>query len=399
MTPDGTLHFVKQGKPRITRRADDGQNITQKRILIVGATGVFGSRLARHMAADRRFELLLASRSLSRSEAVADRLTQGGAKLTPVELDTSSGVLEVLKELRPWCVADCSGPFQRMGYATARAALSAGSHIVDIADSTGYLAGYRDALSALARRNRRCAIAGASSTPALSGAVVAHLTREMQTILDIDLAILPGGRGEVGSAVIDAILSYAGKPISIWQGGELGSTLGWSDAASISINGLGTRRAAAVSTFDAAFLGHRHKVQGNINFRAGLESRAEQLGVESLALIRRLGLVSELGGLTPLLRKMRHVTRLTTTDRGGMQVGVRGVLKGGKTVTRTWSLIAEDGDGPSVPILPTAAAIKGLEAHQIGPGAKLAPEALCLDEILEQAHPYALRWHETSGSG
>ncbi|MEM8793684.1 MAG: saccharopine dehydrogenase NADP-binding domain-containing protein [Pseudomonadota bacterium] len=372
-----------------TREATAGSIL--HRLLIIGATGVFGSRLARHLAQDPRFELLLASRDAGRALALKqDLAATAKAKLTPVALETSSELAPVLKALRPWCVVDCSGPFQEMSFATARAALAAGAHVVDLADASGYLTGYRDAVGHLAKAKRLSAVTGASSTPALSGAVVADLCHGLCEIQDIEIAIAPGGRSPVGPSVIDAILSYAGREVATWRAGKPASARGWQGGRSFAIEGLGRRRGAEVETIDARFLGCRHAVRGGVTFRAALESLPEQLGLELLAALRRFGLAGDLRPLAPLLLRLRALTRLPTSDRGGMRVAVRGVRPDGEAVEREWTLIAEHGQGPCTPILPTAAVIKGLLDHRIGPGAKLAPEVLTLDEILRETDGYSM---------
>ncbi|MEM9100093.1 MAG: saccharopine dehydrogenase NADP-binding domain-containing protein [Pseudomonadota bacterium] len=388
MTPDGTPD------PRILSqdKAPRGPKAKLKRVLIIGATGVFGSRLAQHLARDARFELLLASRDLARAEALVGAIGPSNATLKPLALDTRSRLTREMIRLNPWCVVDCSGPFQRMGFSTARAALAAGAHILDLADAPSYLSGYCEALNPLARRNRLSAIAGASSTPALSGAVAAHLAQDLREIHEIEIAITPGGRSPVGSAVIEAMLSSAGREIAIWQNGKPATARGWSDAKPLTIEPLPRRRAALVETLDAHFLGRRHRVRGNVHFRAGLESWPEQLGLETLAKLRHAGLFGGLSALAPLLRRLRQITRLTTSNRGGMQVRLSGMTETGAQITRAWNLIAEQGHGPFVPILPMAATIKALAQRRIGPGAKLAPEVLCLDEIMQEATPYALTW-------
>ena len=181
-------------------------------VLIIGATGIFGKRLARHLSRTDGLRLVLTSRRVAKAQALVDQLIGEGAtaRLAAVALDYTDGLRQRLQELRPFAVVEVSGPFHGAVYDTARAAIECGAHFIDLADARDYLAGFRDELDETASTNGVAAIAGASSTPPLSGCVVDTLPAGWQRVDHIDLAISPAGRSEVGRAVIEAIMSYAG---------------------------------------------------------------------------------------------------------------------------------------------------------------------------------------------
>ena len=94
------------------------------------------------------------------------------------------------------------------------------------------------------------ALTGASSTPALSHAVLDRLTAGLAAYRhgrDRDLAGQPRRR-RAGLSVMRAILSYAGKPVRVFAGG------GWTDAARLGADGpardAGPRPALAVAVRD-----------------------------------------------------------------------------------------------------------------------------------------------------
>lgn len=372
--------------------------MTAKRVLLVGATGVFGRRLAMHLAGIAGLDLVLTSRNAAKALALA-------GQLAPVDGTSVSGMgfdhrrdLGRLAELAPWLVIDASGPFQGAGYDLPRAALSAGAHVVDLADAREYITGYGAALDDLAKTRGLCALAGASSTPALSAAVVAELTRGWRRIDAIDIAITPGGRSEVGEAVIAAILSYAGRPVPVWREGELQEADGWIDGRRIAIPGLGSRRVAVVETADAQSLGPRLRVTSRVAFHAGLESWIEQAGVALLARLRRAGSIDGLAPLIPWLLAARRLTRLPTSDRGGMLVEATGLDGEGRLRTARWSLLAARGDGPHVPTLPAAAATRALLDGALAPGARSAAGALSLGAIEAEMAPYAISTQTDAGA-
>ncbi len=372
----------------------------KKSILLIGGTGVFGQRLAHHLSGLSDISLTIAGRQ----KDPIDRLVQAlntqfpAAEIGGLVLDHRKGLADRLNRLAPWLVVDASGPFQTADYHVAEAALNAGAHIVDIADARSYLQGYSTALDALAQKKGLCALAGASSTPALSGAVVSALTHDWQRIDTIDLAITPGGRTEVGRAAIEAVLTYAGKPIPGREEGIPTQLQGWTDGRSLEMAGLGRRRVARVDTVDADRLGEKFQVRSRVAFYAGLESFFEQKGIEALALFRKMGWIGDLAPLVGILKAARQLTRLTTSNRGGMLVRIGGIDADGAYRQSDWSLVGSNGEGPFVPILPAAAAIRKLLSGPLTPGARLADDCLTLAEIEAEMAPYAITTNQQTKS-
>ena len=353
-----------------------------KRVLLIGGTGVFGRRLAHHLARHGpSMDLVVTSRSAARAEALAREI---GARGTA--LDTRADLAATLRSLHPFVVIDCSGPFQGLDHGTARAAIEAGAHAVDLADARDYLRGYGTALDGLAREHGVAALGGASSTPALSGAAARALTEGWKRVDTLDFAITPGGRSEVGPAVLQAVLSYAGRPVPVWKG----EAIGWSGGHRVEMPGLGPRRIAPVETADAEWLGPLLGVRERVSFGAGLESAIEQRGLEALAWFRERGWIDDPAPVLPLLRAARRLTRITTSDRGGMALWASGSDARGRAVRASWSLVATHDDGPQVPALAAAAAVRALLTDEIDPGARLADEVLALETILAEAAPYRI---------
>ncbi|MEP3276338.1 MAG: DUF4166 domain-containing protein [Stappiaceae bacterium] len=364
----------------------------KKRVLLIGGTGQFGRRLAHHLATNPQISLTIAGRNQHKIDALVAQLNSktSAADIDGLVLDHHKDLDGTLATLAPWLVVDTSGPFQNADYYVAKASLEAGAHIIDIADARSYLMGYTDALDALACEKGLCALAGASSTPALSAAVVADLTREWQRIDTIDLAITPAGRSAVGRAAIEAALSYAGHSIPGWEAGGPAEVRGWADGQSIVMPGLGKRRVARVETADADYLGNKFQVRSRIAFYAGLESILEQRGMETLAYCCKNGWIDNLTAFAAPLQAARQMTRLTTSESGGMLVRIGGIDKSGTFCRAEWSLLAQNGDGPSVPVLPAAAAISKLLKQPVDPGARIADDCLSLAEIETEMAPYAI---------
>ncbi len=368
-----------------------------RRIILIGATGFFGRRLAKRLTQFGAIDLVVTSRDARKAEALARELkTQNCAcTVSGIAFDSSYGAALKFAERKPFLVIDASGPFQSASYDLARSAIGSGAHWIDLADASGYIMGFEAALGESARAKGVTAIAGASSTPALSTAAVAELTRHWRRIDTVDIAIVPGGGGQVGLSVIQAILTYAGLPIAIYRSGKRCETAGWGSVERAQIPNLGIRYLSPVETADAHIMPARFAVTSRVMFYAGLESRLEHFGLLTLAILRRRGWLSSLDGLAPWLEKARNITRIFSSDKGGMSVDVAGLDAEGTQTWSRWWLLAERGEGPIVPILPALALARALLAGGVEPGARASTCALSLAEIEAEMRSSALHTTRT----
>jgi hypothetical protein len=70
-------------------------------------------------------------------------------------------------------------------------------------------------------------------------------------------------------------------------------------------------------------------------------------------------------------------------DRGGLVIGVTGLNADGKWTEANWSLLAQKGNGPHVPILPIVAAVKMLLEEKFSPGACMIMGEIPLHKITD----------------
>jgi hypothetical protein len=229
-----------------TRRISSEQKATA-RILVVGGSGTFGRHLVRGLLAHSDLSVVIGGRNLARAKELEARLCVEcpNRPLACVRLDRRSITEADLRALQLFAVVDASGPFQGTDYRLPRAAIAAGVHYVDLADARDFVAGF-SALDEAAKRAGVVAITGASSTPALSNAVLDRLTQGWQSIDTIDVGISPGNRAPRGHSVVAAILSYAGgrcasSPTARGERGPAGGSL--SAGRCRELGGAGSRSA------------------------------------------------------------------------------------------------------------------------------------------------------------
>ena len=152
-----------------------------KPILILGATGVFGTLIAEDLA---DLPLVLASRTLERARRLASRFPQAEGRAIDLgkPLDFSFASI----------VVHCAGPYQGQDLRVVDACPRAGAWYVDIADARDYLAKLR---------GRPRVLAGMSTIPAL----VLALARDLGTS-PVKAYLFMGNQNEKGAAAIRSLL-------------------------------------------------------------------------------------------------------------------------------------------------------------------------------------------------
>jgi hypothetical protein len=358
--------------------ADPGLREFDRTVLVVGATGAFGERLAEGLIRSG-FAVVGAARNATRLDDVARRLGRGFAV---EQLDRSKIDAAGLQQLRGrwpglFAVADASGPFQTSDYRLPRAAIGAGLHYVDLADARAFVSGSR-VLDEEARAANVAVLAGASSTPALSHAVLDTLVLGSRKVIGIEVSIAPGNRAPRGPSTVHAVLSTVGQPIRVYRGARWVEEVGWGLNKTIELPGVGDRRVGLCETSDLDLLVERYNPSADAIFRAGLELRVLHQGVAALGWLVRFGILKSLAALTRPLRALAELFKPFGTDRGGMRVDILLENDAGQLLRRVWTLAADAGDGLYVPTLPALTALKmlatgSLEWRGAGPCAGVIP--------------------------
>ncbi len=365
-----------------------------QRVLVVGGAGAFGRRLVEGLAATTSATVIVAGRRLDACEALAAELRARHPDRTieAAWLDRTKATAAEIAALDPAVVADAAGPFQGADLAFARAVIAAGGHYVDTADARDFVAAF-PALDAEARAAGVVAVTGASSTPAVSHAALDALTDGWTRVDRVEIAISPGNRAPRGLSVIAAILSYAGAPVRVLRAGGWGDAPGWGLLALRRMPGLGGRFLSLCETPDLDLVPARFPTVRTALFRAGLELPILHLGLWALSLLRRAGLVRNLARFAGLAQRLAALFERFGSDRGGMTVEAEGLDAEGARSRGRWSLVAEAGDGPNVPVLPALSFIRRLLEGRppAGPGAHVAAGLLPLRDFEAEAARFAIR--------
>ncbi len=346
--------------------------MTARSVLVLGGTGVFGARLVQGILATTDLHVIIGSRHIHRLAPTA--------RMTQLAIDTTTLTPHQLKSTGAFAVIDAAGPFQGRDFRVAQAAIAARLHYIDLADGRDFV-GAICALDQDARAAGVAVVSGASSTPALSNAVLDRITRGWRQVDDVSIAIMPGNRAPRGLSVMRAILSYVGQPVRVFLGGAWTARPGWSLTRRLRVAGLGRRWVSLCETPDLDIVAARFGVRRSVVFRAGLELPWLHLGLAAAGLLVRAGLVRSLAPWAGLFLRAANLIGRGGTDRGGMVVTARGTDAAGQCVATTWTLLAGAGDGPSIPTLPALAMLRALGGGLAWRGAGPCVGLLTLPQI------------------
>ncbi|MBS0539288.1 MAG: DUF4166 domain-containing protein [Proteobacteria bacterium] len=356
------------------------------RVLVLGGTGVFGSRLASLLQDDPQIAVTIAARDPIKVAAVAAEYGIAGRALKwERDLDSTlaTGAFDALVHV--------AGPFQGQDYTVAETCIRHRVHYLDLSDDRAFVCGI-DRLNGAAKDSDVVVCSGASTAPALTAAVVEEAIGQGAVIESVTFAIVPGNDAPRGLALVKAILSTAGKPIAAQPGRTV-----WGDLSRIKVPGLGRRWVAACDLPEPVLFDRRFAI-GNTQAGAGLELSVLHVGLWLLTLLVRARLVRSLAPLASMLAAIADKLRRFGTDRGGLRIDLHGASE-----RRSWCLVAEGGDGPFVPATPAAALIRKLMRGEVTMrGAMPCVGLLTLADIEEEWRRAGLRicagWGEGGAS-
>lgn len=322
-------------------------------VLLLGGYGAFGGRIAERLARERNLRLIIGGRSLERARGLADQLAAAGRRATlgSADLDAARVTERELRDLQASIVINAAGPYQWQDYRLARACITAGVHYIDLADARAFVVGIA-ALDAEARRAGVLVVSGASTVPAISGAVLDELAPQFASLASVEIVISPGNSFDPGLATTQSILSTLGRPFHAREG-IAPAGYGWQGLRRVTIPGLGARWLGACETPDLDLLPQRFRGMRDVGVSAALEIGAFHLGLWVMSWLVRAGIVRHPERLaSPLLRLKRAFGGLGS-DTGGMMVTLGGTGTDGKSRLLIWRLIARRGHGPYIPGTPS----------------------------------------------
>jgi NAD(P)-dependent dehydrogenase (short-subunit alcohol dehydrogenase family) len=339
-------------------------------VLIIGGSGVFGAHLCRRLARLGLYIISVGGRNRDKALSLLQELMMidPGCEARFVPTDRNTVTAEELKWHGLAAVVDAAGPFQGSPLRLAEAAIEAGIHYIDLSDARDFVARI-PSLDAKAKAAAVAVLTGASSTPALSHAMVHDLTTGWRSIDRIWVSIVPGSwsnlklrppnaPAEPGRSVIESILSWAGEPVRVFDDGRWQTQMGWSGHRKVRLGHFGWRRSSLAETPDLDLLAEEFRPRLSARFHAGLELSVMHNGLRLLALLRHWRLLPRLTVFTTALHLCAQGISIYGTKIGGMVVEAEGIDGDGAGMRAEALLTARDGHGPVIPALCAVALLK-----------------------------------------
>jgi hypothetical protein len=185
-------------------------------VLVLGADGVLGARIAAELAKTGASRMLVAGRDLEAARATARSL--GLRARSALQLDAAGpGLAEAFGARGVNLVIHAAGPFRGQGHGVPAAAILAGANYIDLADHLAFIDGIRS-LDAPARAARITLVSGASAMSALSAAVVDRYRPAFSRVEAVRAGLGPGEPSHVKMSVELEGLGGDGQPLTRrWQ--------------------------------------------------------------------------------------------------------------------------------------------------------------------------------------
>ncbi|MEI9926446.1 MAG: hypothetical protein WDN44_00340 [Sphingomonas sp.] len=227
-------------------------------------------------------------------------------------------------------------------------------------------------------------IAGASSVPCLTAAVIDAYRPRFARLESVRYGISTAQRGAQGLATAAAVLGYVGKPFAALHDGELARVFGWQDLHAMRYPELGLRLFGNCDVPDLALFPARYPELHELAFAAGHEVKLLHLGTWALSWAVRIGLIRSLGPHAPMLLRLSRGFDRLGTGKSGFHMILSGAGAAGERRQVRFFLIARSNHGPNIPCVPAIVLAKRLALGGAAPpGARPCLDLIDLPAFLE----------------
>lgn len=353
------------------------------KVLILGATGNFGRRIAKGLV-EKNIAIIISGRREEPLLALKKQLSKVTVH-TCIDIlcfDFKKRLSQELLRLRPLIVINASGPFQMADFTTAINCILLGVNYIDLADAREYVNDF-SILEEQAVKNNCIAITGASTLPCLSAAVLNYYKDEFKTIDSLIYGITLGQKTERGLAAFKSVLSYVGYRLQDFHGIPK-KMYGWQSLYRQTYPILGKRWMANCDVPDLDLLPSFFPIK-SIRVSAGIESNVAHLGLWVLSWLVRLKFPIKLQKHAESLLKLSHYFDSFGSDEGGMHMLMSGVDHKGNHKSIKWFMISKNGEGLHVPTIPAILLAKRILEEEISEtGAIPCTQLISLESYLAE---------------
>ncbi len=361
-----------------------------KRVLVVGGYGNFGTIIANRLSREPGLALIVSGRSEQKAQTLAKELNAEWA-----QIDIFTDFDKHIERISPDILIHTSGPFQQQGYAVAEACIRNGVHYLDLADGREFVANITH-LDSSAKAAGVLVVSGASTVPGLTSAVLTKYIDQFQTLDVINSGIATAQKTNRGLATVSAVLGYAGKPFTTLIDGRMQNVYGWQDLCWRKFPDLGWRPLANCDVPDLELFPKYFPALKTVRFRAGLELPILQFWLWALTWFVRIGIVPSLRTAAPTLQRLSRLFDVLGTDNSEFYMEMLGSGSGGQAEQIVFDLCARAGDGLMIPCTPAIILALGLAKGDIDRrGAMPCIGLVKLDDLLREFSSLRITWNVT----
>jgi len=354
------------------------------KIFVLGGYGNFGKRLCLFLANDPALEIVVGGRDLTKIEKLIEeiKIKNPQAVIEGNQIDwQETAFKEKLKATGAHILVHSAGPFQQQDYTVAQACIDLKIHYLDLADGREFVSKIGE-LDKAAKENKVVVISGASSVPGISSVVIDEYAKKFAILREIDFGIVPGNKAERGSATIAAILGYVGKPFRRLENGRWKTVYAWQDLHQYYYgDNISMRWHANIDIPDLALLPEKYTTLKTVTFYAGLELSLLHFAMWWMSWLVRMKIVRNWGKFYKCVVAMSRWFDRFGTDVGGMVICMRGSNHEYQPLEVKWTLIAQSGSGPFIPIVASVILVKKIIQGALSPGAMPCVNLFSLKEF------------------
>ncbi len=322
-------------------------------VLLVGGSGFFGSMLLRELLRDTESELTIAGRDRSALAATRNALDADAferVSMRECDLGDAESVRRALRDVR---IAVSAGPSSGVPPYLAQACIEAGVAYVDLSDHREHVTRVRAMATRMDPFEEGPAIApGWSCMPALSAALVAIGSDDLDSVVSIDVALAQGSAKARSSATLASLLDSVGRPFRVSRQGIWCTVDGGSDPAEFSFpEPVGRRSGWLVDVPDCEIFPQLFGAR-RVESRAGGGMSRLNGTVDAMAWLRRRGIVRSWGRCAPMLRLGLRALDPRGSSAGAIGVEIEGRY-GQRPLRKRLSIVAER-EAERIAVLPAA---------------------------------------------
>jgi hypothetical protein len=245
-------------------------------------------------------------------------------------------------------------------------------------------------LDQAARQQGVFVISGVSSVPAITFALIKELAPDFSCIDQIAIGLSPGNQNPRGVSTIAAILTYLGRPLTVFENAHWITVYGWGNSHYRAFpSPVGSRRVHNCDVPDLELFPKLWNAR-TVRFYAGVELNIFNYALSAIASLRKLSYLEQLPRYASLFLKLSLMLYPYGSKNGSMAVWLTGKNQNGQQVERKIAIVTQN-DGPVIPSSPAIVLTKRiLEEGLPSVGAFPCVGFLTLDEVMTHLRPLGI---------